>query len=123
MNLHDVDNGEPKYAADDQKQVEDGLDNENDTKDKSDDDSSPKEVNAQLDNMLILPVLMLPLVALNLMLLVHQLILLVHVIKIAVNTCLYACFISEIKPTSITKPLSDSSWVEAMREELLHFKL
>ncbi|GKB50859.1 hypothetical protein Tco_0901612 [Tanacetum coccineum] len=39
---NDVDNGEPKYAADDQKQVED---NENDAKDKFDDDSSPKEVN------------------------------------------------------------------------------
>ncbi|GJR92870.1 ribonuclease H-like domain-containing protein [Tanacetum coccineum] len=36
----DVDIGEPKSAADDQKQVEDGLDNENDEKDKSDDDSS-----------------------------------------------------------------------------------
>ncbi|GJW76622.1 retrovirus-related pol polyprotein from transposon TNT 1-94 [Tanacetum coccineum] len=42
----DLDNGEPKSTADDQKQVEDGLDNENDAKDKSDDDSSPKEVNA-----------------------------------------------------------------------------
>ncbi|GJV70352.1 putative ribonuclease H-like domain-containing protein [Tanacetum coccineum] len=42
----DVDNGEPKSAADDQKQVEDGLDNENNEKDKSDDDCSPKEVNA-----------------------------------------------------------------------------
>ncbi|GJV79410.1 hypothetical protein Tco_1515280 [Tanacetum coccineum] len=42
----DVDNGEPKSTVDDQKQVEDGLDNENDAKDKSDDDSSPKEVNA-----------------------------------------------------------------------------
>ncbi|GJW01200.1 putative ribonuclease H-like domain-containing protein [Tanacetum coccineum] len=41
----DVDNGEPKSAVDDQKQVEDGPDNENDEKDKSDDDSSPKEVN------------------------------------------------------------------------------
>ncbi|GJU45458.1 putative ribonuclease H-like domain-containing protein, partial [Tanacetum coccineum] len=41
----DVGNGEPKSAADDQKQVEDGPDNENDEKDKSDDDSSPKEVN------------------------------------------------------------------------------
>ncbi|GKD81700.1 putative ribonuclease H-like domain-containing protein, partial [Tanacetum coccineum] len=41
----DVDNGEPKSAANDQKQVKDGLDNENDEKDKSDDDSSPKEVN------------------------------------------------------------------------------
>ncbi|GJZ79380.1 putative ribonuclease H-like domain-containing protein, partial [Tanacetum coccineum] len=41
----DVGNGEPKSAADDQKQVEDGLDNDNDEKDKSKDDSSPKEVN------------------------------------------------------------------------------
>ncbi|GKF17251.1 putative ribonuclease H-like domain-containing protein [Tanacetum coccineum] len=41
----DVDNGEPKSAANNQKQVEDGLDNENDAKDKSDDNSSPKEVN------------------------------------------------------------------------------
>ncbi|GJW57404.1 putative ribonuclease H-like domain-containing protein [Tanacetum coccineum] len=42
----DVNNGEPKSATDDQKQVEDGPDNENDEKDKSDDDSSSKEVNA-----------------------------------------------------------------------------
>ncbi|GJX82476.1 putative ribonuclease H-like domain-containing protein [Tanacetum coccineum] len=42
----DVDNGEPKSAADDQKQDGDGLDNENDAQDKSDDVSSPKEVNA-----------------------------------------------------------------------------
>ncbi|GJT23126.1 putative ribonuclease H-like domain-containing protein [Tanacetum coccineum] len=41
----DVGNVEPKSAADDQKQVEDGLDNENDEKDKFEDDSSPKEVN------------------------------------------------------------------------------
>ncbi|GKG24972.1 hypothetical protein Tco_0395600, partial [Tanacetum coccineum] len=41
----DVGNGEPKSAADDQKQVEDGSDNENDEKDKYEDDSSPKEVN------------------------------------------------------------------------------
>ncbi|GKD53769.1 hypothetical protein Tco_1287156 [Tanacetum coccineum] len=41
----DVGNGEPKSAADDQKQVEDGLDNENDEKDKFEDDSSTKEVN------------------------------------------------------------------------------
>ncbi|GKB38876.1 retrovirus-related pol polyprotein from transposon TNT 1-94, partial [Tanacetum coccineum] len=41
----DVGNGEPKSATDDQKQVEDGLDNENDEKDKYEEDSSPKEVN------------------------------------------------------------------------------
>ncbi|GJS15491.1 hypothetical protein Tco_0409963 [Tanacetum coccineum] len=44
--MQDVDNGEPKSAADDQKQNEDGPDNETDEQDKSDDVSSPKEVNA-----------------------------------------------------------------------------
>ncbi|GKG25458.1 hypothetical protein Tco_0398604, partial [Tanacetum coccineum] len=44
--MQDVGNGEPKSAADDQKQVKDGSDNENDEKDKYEDDSSPKEVNA-----------------------------------------------------------------------------
>ncbi|GKD75622.1 hypothetical protein Tco_1333904, partial [Tanacetum coccineum] len=39
------------------------------------------------------------------------------------NTCLYACFLSQIEPTSIAKALFDSSWVEAMQEELLQFKL
>ncbi|GJW34654.1 putative ribonuclease H-like domain-containing protein [Tanacetum coccineum] len=37
--------------------------------------------------------------------------------------CLYACFLSQIEPTSIAKALSDSFWVEAMQEELLQFKL
>ncbi|GJY09909.1 putative ribonuclease H-like domain-containing protein [Tanacetum coccineum] len=41
----DIGNGEPKSAIVDQKQVEDGPDNENVKKDKSEDDSSPKEVN------------------------------------------------------------------------------
>ncbi|GKE57575.1 putative ribonuclease H-like domain-containing protein, partial [Tanacetum coccineum] len=39
------------------------------------------------------------------------------------NTYLYACFLSRIEPTSIAKALFDSSWVEAMQEELLQFKL
>ncbi|GJX26171.1 putative ribonuclease H-like domain-containing protein [Tanacetum coccineum] len=39
------------------------------------------------------------------------------------NTCLYACFLSQIEPTIIAKALPDSSWVEAMQEELLQFKL
>ncbi|GJU17799.1 ribonuclease H-like domain-containing protein [Tanacetum coccineum] len=38
------------------------------------------------------------------------------------NTCLYACFLSQIQPTSIAKALSNSSWVEAMQEELLNKK-
>ncbi|GJR51216.1 putative reverse transcriptase domain-containing protein [Tanacetum coccineum] len=36
------------------------------------------------------------------------------------NTCLYACFLSQIEPTSIAKALFDSSWVEAMHEELFY---
>ncbi|GJX46407.1 putative ribonuclease H-like domain-containing protein, partial [Tanacetum coccineum] len=39
------------------------------------------------------------------------------------TTCLYTCFLSQIEPTSIAKALSDSSWVKAMQEELLQFKL
>ncbi|GKB61597.1 putative ribonuclease H-like domain-containing protein [Tanacetum coccineum] len=39
------------------------------------------------------------------------------------NTCLYACFLSQIEPTSIAKALSDSSWLEEIKEELLQFKL
>nr|GEZ77955.1 hypothetical protein [Tanacetum cinerariifolium] len=42
---------------------------------------------------------------------------------VTLDTCLYACFLSQIEPTSIAKALSDSSWVEAMQEELLQFKL
>ncbi|GJX42700.1 putative ribonuclease H-like domain-containing protein [Tanacetum coccineum] len=42
----DVGNDEPKSAADDQEQVEDGPHNESDEKDKPEDDSSPNEVNA-----------------------------------------------------------------------------
>ncbi|GJT07009.1 putative ribonuclease H-like domain-containing protein [Tanacetum coccineum] len=44
--IPDVDNGEPKSTADDQKQDGDDPDNENVEQDKSDDVSSPKEVNA-----------------------------------------------------------------------------
>nr|GEZ57179.1 hypothetical protein [Tanacetum cinerariifolium] len=42
---------------------------------------------------------------------------------VTLNTCLYACFLSQIEPTSIARVLSNSSWVEAMQEELLQFKL
>ncbi|GKE53866.1 putative ribonuclease H-like domain-containing protein, partial [Tanacetum coccineum] len=33
------------------------------------------------------------------------------------NTCLYACFLSQTEPTSIAKSLSDSSWVEAINKK------
>nr|GEY89995.1 hypothetical protein [Tanacetum cinerariifolium] len=39
------------------------------------------------------------------------------------NTCLFACFLSQIEPTRVSKALSDPAWVEAMHEELLQFKL
>ncbi|GKE74120.1 putative ribonuclease H-like domain-containing protein, partial [Tanacetum coccineum] len=39
------------------------------------------------------------------------------------NTCLFACFLSQEEPKRITKALSDLAWVEAMQEELLQFKL
>ncbi|GKB75177.1 putative ribonuclease H-like domain-containing protein, partial [Tanacetum coccineum] len=32
------------------------------------------------------------------------------------NTCLYACFLSQIEPTSITRALSDSSWAKQCRK-------
>ncbi|GJW07567.1 hypothetical protein Tco_1569990 [Tanacetum coccineum] len=34
------------------------------------------------------------------------------------NTCLYACYLSQIKPSSIAKALSDSSWMEAMKRAI-----
>ncbi|GJU97714.1 putative ribonuclease H-like domain-containing protein [Tanacetum coccineum] len=209
----DVGNGEPKSAADDQKQDEDGPHNESDEKDKSEDDSSPKEVNAagqhvntaspevntgsfklntvdpsvntassyELDS----PKDMFKLGASHTLETTHveffsdedepevdlgnitnsytvpttpnTRIHKDHPIKNVIgdvkstiqtrrmtkstseqgflsavyeqkthdtlNTCLYACFLSQIEPTSIAKALSDSSWVEAMQEELLQFKL
>ncbi|GJX86150.1 putative ribonuclease H-like domain-containing protein [Tanacetum coccineum] len=209
----DVDNGEPKSAADDQKQVEDGLDNENDAKDKSDDDSSPKEVNAagqhvntaspdvntgsfklnvvgpsvntassydqdspkdmftmgashtleathveffsdedepEVDLGNITNSYTVPTTPNTRIHKDHPIENVIGDVKSSVqtrrmtkptseqgflsavyeqkthdtlNTCLYACFLSQIEPTSIAKALSDSSWVEAMQEELLQFKL
>ncbi|GJV06982.1 ribonuclease H-like domain-containing protein [Tanacetum coccineum] len=37
--------------------------------------------------------------------------------------CLFACFLSQIKPKKISEALEDESWVDAMQEELLQFKL
>ncbi|PWA75658.1 ribonuclease H-like domain-containing protein [Artemisia annua] len=39
------------------------------------------------------------------------------------KTCLFACFISQEEPKNIKQALSKESWVEAMQEELLQFKL
>ncbi|GJY84384.1 putative ribonuclease H-like domain-containing protein [Tanacetum coccineum] len=37
--------------------------------------------------------------------------------------CLFACFLSQNEPKKISKALEDESWVDAMQEELLHFKI
>ncbi|GKG18774.1 hypothetical protein Tco_0373072, partial [Tanacetum coccineum] len=37
--------------------------------------------------------------------------------------CFFACFLSQEEPKKISKALKDGSWVEAMQEELLQFRL
>ncbi|GJU60242.1 putative ribonuclease H-like domain-containing protein [Tanacetum coccineum] len=37
--------------------------------------------------------------------------------------CLFACFLSQEEPKTISQALKDESWVEAMQDELLQFKL
>ncbi|GKC59233.1 putative reverse transcriptase, RNA-dependent DNA polymerase [Tanacetum coccineum] len=180
----DACNGEPKSAADDQKQVEDGPDNENDEKDKSEDASSPKEVNTAgqhvntaspevktgrfklntIDPSVNIasssdpdsPKYMFTIGASHTLEDTHVeffsgedepevdlgnitnsytkmtkptseqgFLSAVYKEKThdTLNTCLYACFLSQNKPTSIAKDLSDPPWVEAIQEELLQFKL
>ncbi|GJT08490.1 putative ribonuclease H-like domain-containing protein [Tanacetum coccineum] len=187
----DVDNGEPKTTDDAQKQVEDGLNNENAEQERFVDDSSTKDVNAveqqvntaspdvntgslklnvvgpsvstaspneedntkeepevdlgNITNSYIVPTTPNTRIHKD-----HPIDNVIGEVQSTVqtrrmskptseqgflsdvyeqkthdtlNTCLYACFLSQIEPTSIAKALSDSSWVEAMQEELLQFKL
>ncbi|GJR25651.1 putative ribonuclease H-like domain-containing protein [Tanacetum coccineum] len=37
--------------------------------------------------------------------------------------CLFACFLSQLEPKKISEALEDESWVDAMQEELLQFKI
>nr|GFB85213.1 hypothetical protein [Tanacetum cinerariifolium] len=37
--------------------------------------------------------------------------------------CLFSCFLSQVKPKKVSDALQDPSWVEAMQEELLKFKI
>ncbi|GKF17517.1 putative ribonuclease H-like domain-containing protein, partial [Tanacetum coccineum] len=37
--------------------------------------------------------------------------------------CLFACFLSQIEPKKISESLEDESWVDAMQEKLLKFKI
>ncbi|GJR85085.1 putative ribonuclease H-like domain-containing protein [Tanacetum coccineum] len=39
------------------------------------------------------------------------------------QNCLFSCFLSQHEPTKISQALDDESWVEAMQEELLQFKI
>ncbi|GJX58406.1 hypothetical protein Tco_0289796 [Tanacetum coccineum] len=39
------------------------------------------------------------------------------------QNCLFACFLSQIEPKKLIQALTDPSWIEAMQEELLQFKL
>ncbi|GKE01816.1 putative ribonuclease H-like domain-containing protein [Tanacetum coccineum] len=39
------------------------------------------------------------------------------------QNCLFACFLSQIEPKKVIQALADPSWIEAMQEELLQFKL
>nr|GFB95669.1 putative ribonuclease H-like domain-containing protein [Tanacetum cinerariifolium] len=39
------------------------------------------------------------------------------------HTCMFACFLSQKEPKRIHQALKDPSWIEAMQEELLQFKM
>ncbi|GJS02896.1 putative ribonuclease H-like domain-containing protein [Tanacetum coccineum] len=39
------------------------------------------------------------------------------------HTCLFTCFLSQEEPNKVIQALKDPSWIEAMQEELLQFKL
>ncbi|GJV23360.1 putative ribonuclease H-like domain-containing protein [Tanacetum coccineum] len=134
----DVGNDEPKSTVDDIRHVKDGPHNENDDKDKSEDDSSPKEDNAagQHINTASPEVntghfefnIVDPLVNTTSSYDPHSL---KDMFKVGASHTLEATHVEffsdedepENEPTSIAKSLSDSSWVEAMQEELLQFKL
>ncbi|GJX47052.1 retrovirus-related pol polyprotein from transposon TNT 1-94 [Tanacetum coccineum] len=106
--MQNVDSGEPKTADDAQRQDEDGLNNENAEQERFSDDRSSKDVNAvgkQVNTTS--PDLNTGCLKLN-----------------AAGPYIVNCSDKKnIEPTSIAKALSDSSWVEAMQEELPQFKL
>nr|GFA84093.1 hypothetical protein [Tanacetum cinerariifolium] len=39
------------------------------------------------------------------------------------HTCMFACFLSQEKPKRVHQALTDPSWIKAMQEELLQFKM
>ncbi|GJY91815.1 putative ribonuclease H-like domain-containing protein [Tanacetum coccineum] len=120
----DVGNDEPKSVADDPKHVEDGPSNEDDDKDKFEDDSSPKEVNADEQQVNITspgvntdedePDVELGNIPNS------------YAVPATPNTRIHQHHpLTNVieEPKRVSKALSDPSWVEAMQEELLQFKL
>nr|GFC52866.1 hypothetical protein [Tanacetum cinerariifolium] len=39
------------------------------------------------------------------------------------HTCMFACFLLQVEPKQVHQALKDPSWIEAMQEELLQFKM
>ncbi|GKE99082.1 putative ribonuclease H-like domain-containing protein, partial [Tanacetum coccineum] len=39
------------------------------------------------------------------------------------QNCLFACFLSQVQPKKVIQALTDPSWIEAIQDELLQFKL
>ncbi|GJR80685.1 putative ribonuclease H-like domain-containing protein [Tanacetum coccineum] len=39
------------------------------------------------------------------------------------QTCLFTCFLSQVEPKTVIQALQDPSWIEAIQDELLQFKL
>ncbi|GJZ52667.1 retrovirus-related pol polyprotein from transposon TNT 1-94, partial [Tanacetum coccineum] len=139
-----VDNGEPKIADDAQKHVEDGLNNENAEQERFADDNNSKDVNAVGQQVnIVCPDVNTVSLKLNVVgpsvstaspneedntkeepevdlgNITNS-----YNIPTTPNTRIHKDHpIDNIEPTSIAKALSDSSWVEAMQEELLQFKL
>nr|GEY57389.1 putative ribonuclease H-like domain-containing protein [Tanacetum cinerariifolium] len=46
-----------------------------------------------------------------------------HMFNDDFHTCMFACFLSQEEPKRVHQALKDPSWIEAMQEELLQFKM
>nr|GEW34751.1 putative ribonuclease H-like domain-containing protein [Tanacetum cinerariifolium] len=46
-----------------------------------------------------------------------------HILNEDFHTCMFACFLSQEEPKRVHQALKDPSWIEAMQEEVLQFKM
>nr|GEZ18712.1 putative ribonuclease H-like domain-containing protein [Tanacetum cinerariifolium] len=46
-----------------------------------------------------------------------------HMVGNDLHTCMFSCFLSQEEPKRVHQALKDPSWIEAMQEELLQFKM